>query len=58
MDDVYCPVCKLVISRRGAGQQAPRHCPRCIARSHRLVALLALDQLPADQTPAGAQGDR
>jgi hypothetical protein len=46
MDDVYCPVCRLVMSRRGTGRSTPRHCPRCIARAHRIVTLLALDEVP------------
>jgi hypothetical protein len=47
MDDVYCPVCMLVLQRRGSGQFTPRHCPRCLARARRLVELLALDQFDA-----------
>jgi hypothetical protein len=46
IDDVYCPVCRLVFQRRGVGQVAPSHCPRCAARRRRRVPLLALDQLP------------
>jgi hypothetical protein len=46
MDDLYCPACRLVLYRRGVGQIAPRHCPRCVARSQRLVTLMALDRLP------------
>ena len=46
MDDVYCPICRLVLERRGVGRLAPQHCPRCVARSRRLVTLLPLDRLP------------
>ena len=50
MDDLYCPVCRLVLYQRGLGQIAPRHCPRCVTRSRRLVILLALATLvPADR---------
>jgi hypothetical protein len=34
------------MSRRGTGRSTPRHCPRCIARAHRIVTLLALDEVP------------
>lgn len=47
MDDLYCPACRLVLYRRGVGQATPSHCPRCAARSGRLVTLLALDIAPA-----------
>jgi hypothetical protein len=50
MDDLYCPSCRLIVSRRGVGRVAPRHCPRCAAR-RRLVTLLALDQLPPTEPP-------
>jgi hypothetical protein len=43
MDDVYCPSCRLVLSRRGAGQITPRHCPRCLARARRLVTMVSRD---------------
>ena len=46
MDDLYCPACRLVLYRRGLGQMAPRHCPRCTVQRRRLVTLLALDRLP------------
>jgi hypothetical protein len=46
VDDVYCPACRLVLYRRGAGDLAPRHCPRCIARRRRLVTMIALDRCP------------
>ena len=46
MDDLYCPACRLVLYRRGVGQIAPRHCPRCTVQRRRLVTLLALDRLP------------
>lgn len=61
MDDLYCPVCKLVLYRRAAGQLSPRHCPRCVARGRRLVTLIALDQLPAAapaSDPAAAAAGR
>jgi hypothetical protein len=49
VDDVYCPACRLVLYRRGVGDVAPRHCPRCIARRRRLVTMIALDrQAPVD----------
>jgi len=52
MDDVYCPVCRLVLERRGCGgQAAPAHCPRCSAHRRTQVAMLALDQLPAIAGP-------
>jgi len=44
MEDLYCPACGLVITRRRNGRSTPAHCPRCIARARRVVALLALDQ--------------
>jgi hypothetical protein len=46
MDDLYCPACRLVLYRRGVGQIAPRHCPRCTVQRRRRVTLLALDRLP------------
>jgi hypothetical protein len=47
MDDLYCPRCRLIVSRRGVGRVVPRHCPRCVVR---LVTLLALDQLPPGES--------
>jgi hypothetical protein len=53
MDDVYCPICRLVLERRGCGaQSAPEHCPRCSARRGTLVALLRLDELPTEPSAA------
>jgi len=51
MDDVYCPACRLVLARRGAGQITPRHCPRCLARARRLVTLLSLDDRVGEPRP-------
>ena len=68
VDDVYCPACRLVLYRRGTGDVAPRHCPRCIARRRRLVLMIALDRLdppdadaeqsieaPAPSTPTNSE---
>jgi hypothetical protein len=53
MDDVYCPVCRLVLERRGGGGQLPPpQCPRCSVRRGTLVAMLALDQLPLEEPVA------
>jgi len=53
MDDVYCPVCRLVLERRGCGGRlVPAHCPRCSARRGTLVAMLALDQVAAEERSA------
>lgn len=54
MDDLQCPACRLVLYRRGAGAVAPRHCPRCIARSRRLVPLVALDEMQAAPKPSSS----
>jgi hypothetical protein len=62
MDDLYCPACRLVLYRRALGQADPRHCPRCVARSRRLVTLLTLDVLPqrddaSEVGPGGSSSD-
>jgi hypothetical protein len=57
VDDVYCPACRLVLYRRGAGQVAPRHCPRCIARRRRLVMMVALDRLGPPDPDAEQSGE-
>lgn len=49
MDDLYCPACRLVPYWRAVTQVTARHCPRCIALTRRLVALLALDMSPPDR---------
>jgi hypothetical protein len=46
MDDRYCPACRQIYSCRHS-QSAPTHCRACLARRRIMVALLALDQLPA-----------
>ena len=57
MDDVYCPICRLVVERRGSGcSTAPRHCPRCLARGSRLVTMLELDRLPQPPEQNGHHG--
>jgi len=60
MDDVYCPVCRLVVERRGCGvHDGPLHCPRCLARREELVAMLQLDMLPpasSEQTEPARPG--
>jgi hypothetical protein len=43
MGDLSCPTCGLVLYGRGVDLLSPRHCPRCIALSRRLVALVELD---------------
>jgi hypothetical protein len=40
MGDLSCPACGLVLYGRGVERLSPRHCPRCIALSRRLVALV------------------
>lgn len=56
MDDLYCPTCRLVLYRRGVGQVAPAHCPRCVALRRRLVALLPLDVAPLDRVVGEERG--
>jgi hypothetical protein len=43
MGDLSCPACGLVLYGRGVERLSPRHCPRCIALSRRLVALVEVD---------------
>ncbi|MGD0980600.1 MAG: hypothetical protein ABR946_03875 [Solirubrobacteraceae bacterium] len=43
MGDLSCPACGLVLYGRGVERLSPRHCPRCIALSRRLVALVDAD---------------
>lgn len=57
VDDVYCPACRLVLYRRGVGDLAPRHCPRCIARRRRLVTMIALDRYPPADLDAERSGE-
>jgi len=43
MGDLSCPACGLVLYGRGVERLSPRHCPRCIALSRRLVAQVEVD---------------
>jgi hypothetical protein len=56
MDDLYCPVCRLVLERRRCEDtSAPRNCPRCLARAQEPVTMLPLDMRPPEaeqQAPA------
>lgn len=52
MDALYCPTCRLVLYHRGVRDFAPQHCPRCVARSRRLVPLMAVDGVPAAEAEA------
>jgi hypothetical protein len=49
MGDLSCPTCGLVLYGSGVGRLSPRHCPRCVALSRRLVALVEVT--PDRQTP-------
>jgi hypothetical protein len=60
MDDVYCPVCRLIVERRRCEDPgAPLKCPRCLARADELVTMLPLDMRPPDtEQPAPARSGR
>jgi hypothetical protein len=52
---VRCPRCKLVVASR-MPTLAPRHCPRCLARSRIPVELEMLPSQCSGESPPGAPG--
>lgn len=51
---LHCPRCRLTITPK-ADWLTIEHCPRCIARAHLAVALVASPPGPAELYATGAQ---